>query len=222
VKENNEINEKLVSIKNEKTHIREEMEVENMKLKVEMQKLKARCRKIEDENRRKNLVVSGVEITPNQSEVQNFKQAGLHLGLTNEFLNNLKIDEIIRMKQKSDKPGDVIIKFCQTVDKMSVLKAARNTKSKEIYVREDFSYATRNIRKNLVNPMLNARKMDFKAFLMFDKLVVEKNGKRNVYTYEPSEEGLKIVQTKFKLDPSKLLNIEADNEVDADIEDDNE
>ena len=70
--------------------------------------------------------------------------------------------------------------------------------------------------------MLNARKMDLKAFLMFDKLVVEKNGKRNVYTYEPNEEGLKIVQTKFKLDPSKLLNIEADNEVDGDIEDDND
>ena len=163
VKETKEINEKLVSIEIEQTHIREEMEVENMKLKVEMQKLEARCRKIEDENRRKNLVVSGVEITPNQSEVQNFKQAGLQLGLTNEFLNNLQIDEIIRMKQKSGKPGDVIIKFCQTVDKMSVLKAARNAKSKEIYVREDFSYATRNIRKNLVSPYAERKENGFKS-----------------------------------------------------------
>ena len=72
-----------------------------------------------------------------------------------------------------------------------------------------------------MNPMRNARKMNLKAFLMSDKLVVEKDGKRNLYTYDPTEEGLKVLKTTFKLELPLLLNVEEDQADDDEIEENN-
>ena len=222
IKETKEITEKLSNIEMEQKQLKEETETENRRLRAEIHTLETRCRKMEDEHRKKNLIVSGIDISPTQNEIENFKSAGLKLGLSQDFLNSVKIDETIRMKKTvSGKPGNVIIKFRYLSDKLSVLKAAKNAKLKDLYIREDFSLETRNIRKNLVNPLMNARKMNLKAFLMSDKLVVEKDGKRNLYTYEPSEEGLKVLKTTFKLELPLLLKFEEDQAEEDDIEENN-
>ena len=158
-----EITEKLSNIEMEQKQLKEETETENKRFRAEIHTLEIRCRKMKDEHRKKNLIVSGIDISLTKSEIENFKLAGLKLGLSHDFLNSVKIDETIRMKKTvSGKPRDVIIEFLYLSDKLLVLKAARNAKLKDLYIREDFSLATRNITKNLVNPLMNARKMNWR------------------------------------------------------------
>ena len=67
--------------------------------------------------------------------------------------------------------------------------------------------------------MLNARKLKLKAFMVADKLIVDKDGKKNTYTYSVQEEGLKVVSKNFNLDPFQLLSVEhGDDEGDAEGE----
>ena len=135
---------------------------------------------------------------------------------------SVKINQINRMKKKtSGEPGDIIVKLCNLSDKVNSLKAAKITKSKNFYLREDFSWETRNIRKHLTTPLLNARKEKLKAYLRADKLIVEKDGKKNIYTYDETEDGLKTLQNNFKLDLANLLAEELD-ETEIGLDDENE
>ena len=65
----------------------------------------------------------------------------------------------------------------------------------------------------MLKPMLNARgKLKLKVFMVADKLIVEKDGKRNTYTFNVQEDGLKVVRKEFRLELSQLLSVEHANE----------
>jgi len=222
VTETKDINSKLVELGVEQNRLRADMEKENSELKLDI--VAARCRRLEDEQKKKNLTISGLEASRNSNKDVNeiFKQIGVEVGLTHDYMCTVKIDQINRMKKKnSGEPGDIIVKLCNLSDKDSILKTAKITKSKNFYLREDFSRETRNIRKQLTTPLLNARKEKLKAYLRADKLIVEKDGKKNIYTYDETEDGLKTLQNNFKLDLAKLLAEELD-ETEIGLDDENE
>ena len=224
VTETKDINSKLVELGVEQNRLRADLEKENSELKLEIVGLTARCRRLEDEQKKKNLIISGLEASRNSNKDVNeiFKQIGMEVGRTQDYMCSVKIDQINRMKKKnSGEPGDIIVKLCNLSDKVSILKAAKITKSKNFYLREDFSRETRNIRKYLITPLLNARKEKLKAYLRADKLIVEKDGKKNIYTYDEAEDGLKTLQNNFKFDLVKLLAEELD-ETEIGLEDENE
>ena len=71
----------------------------------------------------------------------------------------------------------------------------------------------------MLKPMLNAReKLKLMAFMVADKLIVEKDGKKNTYTFNVQEDGLKVVRKEFRLELSQLLSVEHANEDDTEEE----
>ena len=216
ISEAKEIHAKLDAVTTEQKKLLEKIEEENEQLRAEMCKLSARCDRLEDEHRRRNWIISGIPLDADQTEIENFRNSAGNIGLTKNVIDAMKIEQVIRMKKKaSGKPGDVIVKFGNVSDKMCVLKAARISKPKDLYVKEDFSLNVRIVRKNLLKPMLNARKMKLKAFMIADKLIVDKDGKKNTYTYSAQEAGLKVVSKNFNLDPFQLLSVEHGDDEDV-------
>ena len=224
VTQTKDINLKLVELGVEQNKLRADLEKENSELKLEIVGLAARCRRLEDEQKKKNSIISGLDAFQNNSKNVNeiFKEILMEVGLTQDYMSSVKIEQIDRMKKKnSGEPGDIIVKLCNLSDKITILKAAKITKSKKFYMREDFSWETRNIRKHLTTPLLKARKEKLKAYLRADKLIIEKDGKKNICTYDTTEDGLKVLQGNFKLNLAKLLAEEL-NETEIGLYDENE
>ena len=69
-------------------------------------------------------------------------------------------------------------------EKLAVYTAARKIKPENVYFKEDFNKMFEKSEKKLSAAMLNARKnKEVKAYLNFDKLVIEKKWKKNTYTF---------------------------------------
>ena len=131
--ETKNIHAELSTVRAEQKKTWEKMETENKFLKKEIEVLSKRCLQLEDEHRKKNLIITGMEYDSNKTEIENFKGIAVKLGLAQTEINSLRIDQAIRMKKKAPgKQGDVIVKFCSTSDKICVLKAAKNAKLKDI------------------------------------------------------------------------------------------
>ena len=173
-------------------------------LKTEVDDLSKRCMKVEDEKRRKNLIISGIPKS-DKHDVLSFKDWIVeNLNLTRGFVDGILIDRAVRFpltkfQKGQDKHPDLLVSFCSLDEKLVVYTAARKIKPENVYFKEDFSKNVREIRKNLSAVMLNARKnKDAKAYLNFDKLVIEKNGKRNTYTFNLEKKEIQTIKTNFK------------------------
>ena len=130
--ETKDIHAKLVAVSMEQTKLLERMEEENKQLRTEIKMLSSRCDRLEDEQRRKNLIISGIPISADHNEIVNFKNHADKIGLAKELVEALGIEQVVRMKRKtSGQPGDVIVKFRNISDKLCILKAARKTKPKD-------------------------------------------------------------------------------------------
>ena len=67
----------------------------------------------------------------------------------------------------------IVIKFTSFKDRDTVLRAARTTRPRDIYVNEDYSQRVMTRRKELLPEMRAARERGKIAYISFDKLVVK-------------------------------------------------
>lgn len=111
--------------------------------------LRKRLVDIEDRSRRNNLVIAGLEETPNESWEET------ELKVCNLFKDHLLIDNFVierahRVGMKSsNKPRQIICKLLSFKDKQKIKKNGFRLKGTNIYVNDDFSATTRSARFQL-------------------------------------------------------------------------
>lgn len=127
-------------------------------LRQENQTLRESIERIEDQSKKKNLLIYGIDEETEQRETNhmienkvrdNFKDAGIENADSKE---RLPIDRIFRIGKKGDRPRPVLCQFLQYSHRDDVLRTARNLKKEgadSLRVSEDFSKKVREERRKL-------------------------------------------------------------------------
>ena len=142
-----------------------------------LMEMKNQMRTLEDRNRRNNLRVDGID--ENEGETWDQTEAKIQRLLKDKlyFNDTINIERAHRMGKKNgrrdnnDRPRTIIIKLLNYKDKVKILKNAKKLKDTGIYINEDFSVETNEIRKNL-KPQMNKARLEGKhAVIVYDRLI---------------------------------------------------
>ena len=155
-----EMNEKLLKIENE--------------TKKETNELKEKIRDLEDRTRRNNLRIDGVKESEKETWEDTEKKVNEifkhKLGIT----THVKIERAHRTgKTKSDRQKErtIVLKVLDYKDKVTILKNARKLKGTGIFINEDYSRETMELRKKLWSGVLRLRQEGKFAVLQYDRIV---------------------------------------------------
>lgn len=128
----------------------------------------------EDRSRRNNLLVFGLAETTDQTSELLSKSVVEDLFQYELDVNVLSIERIHRIGCKhQDKPRPVIMKFIDCREKTNALKNCSKLKGLGISVSEEFSPATRQIRKQLLESTADAKRAGSKVKLFYDKVKID-------------------------------------------------
>ena len=119
--------------------------------------LKEKLRVLEDRGRRNNLKIDGI----NESEKETWEECEEKIKEVLEKhmkINGIEIERAHRMGRKQhgeERPRTIIFKLLNWKQKELILKNTKHLKNTGIYINEDFSDATIEIRKKLVTEIKN-------------------------------------------------------------------
>lgn len=174
------LNEKIEEI--EQTN--EQQRVTKGKIYVEKQtELKHKIRTLEDRNRRNNLRIDGIGETEgeNSEEIEDKVQRLFKNRLI--ITKDIDIERIHRMgpytAQDDARPRTIIFKLLNYKDKLLILKNANRLKDTNIYINEDFSDATNEIRKELRVQMKKDREDGKFSRIVYDRLITREVKEEN-------------------------------------------
>ena len=144
-------------------------------------KLRGEINNLESYSRRDNLVVEGIGESPNENlrdKVIDFFKRKLEL----EDASNIQLSRVHRLGRPPhltphavSRPRPVIVRFHNYTEREMVWKASWSLHEKHLFVREDFTAATRE-RRNQLLPVLRAAKRDpnvQKCSLRGDRLILD-------------------------------------------------
>ena len=163
-----EINKKLNNDKQQHGNKIDELWQEN-------EYLREKLRDIEDRCRRDNLRIDGLQEVENETWEQTEK---ILKGMIQEKLEiqDINIERAHRVGSTSNaSPRIVVAKFSSFKGKQLVLSAAKKLKGENIYINEDFSKETMDIRKEKWKSVKSLRSQGKYAILVYDKIVVKGN-----------------------------------------------
>ena len=163
-----EINKKLNNDKQQHGNEIDELWQEN-------EYLREKLRDIEDRCRRDNLRIDGLQEVENETWEQTEK---ILKGMIQEKLEiqDINIERAHRVGSTSNtSPRTVVAKFSSFKGKQLVLSAAKKLKGQNIYINEDFSKETMDIRKEKWKSVKSLRSQGKYAILVYDKIVVKGN-----------------------------------------------
>ena len=169
---------------------------ENSELKRRIEDLEYVVNSTEAQSRRNNVVIQGLSATLHETweETEKIVRAFLYDNLNIANQHEFVIERAHRLGKKITSP--IIVKFLSFRDKMTVMSAARNARDTcEARVMNDFTDKTRKQRSTLIPHMIRAREQGKKAYLAYDKLVVEKVSSRLGHVYRVRVTGTMSVTT---------------------------
>ena len=134
---------------------------------------------LEDRSRRNSLCIDGISDKENETwdeckqEVQSLIKDKLGIA------ENILIERAQRIKKKgnSDNPGKprtIVCRFLDYKDKTNILKNAKKLKGKNIFINEDFSHETMELRKELWEKVKKHRDEGKIAYLHYRTVVVKR------------------------------------------------
>ena len=148
---------------------------------------------MESQSRRDNLLFTGVPETPRESATDCIKKIREILETTMN-LTNAKTIPIVRCHRlgappstnsgssTQNRPRTIICKFHWFGDRQAVWNAKKNLKDSGYGVQEDFPKEIQDRRKTLLPVMFAARRLDYDAYLVVDKLHIKsQQDGRNVH-----------------------------------------
>ena len=139
--------------------------------------IKDQHRRLEDRTRRCNLRIDGIDENQNETWNDTEKKVKDLFEKTLGLQNCIEIERAHRMSiretnntnsegsNNNDRPRTIIIKLLRYKDKQMILDNAKKLKDTGIFIYEDFSNATNEIRKNLKVEMKRERKKVIIALL---------------------------------------------------------
>jgi MFS superfamily sulfate permease-like transporter len=155
----------------------EEALKENAKLEQEVNRLESKIEQLESQSRRDKLIFHGLKgdsaesWDDSESKVKDFITE--QLGLNGD---SVEFDRVHRLKTRGNGVAPIIAKFNKFKQRSEVLQAANNKlkKTDSCGVSQDFTQKVRESRRKLIPFMTEARQDEKKAYLAYDKLMIDK------------------------------------------------
>ncbi|XP_057314220.1 ankyrin repeat domain-containing protein 12-like [Hydractinia symbiolongicarpus] len=131
-----------------------------------------KLRHLEDRQRRNNLRIDGLEESESESWDDTEKKV-VNLFEHKLGLSNVHVERAHRTGEKSNgKKRTIVLKLLDYKDKVNILNNSKKLKGTGIYVNEDYSTSTNQIRANLFKEMKIHRENGKYAIVLYDRLVV--------------------------------------------------
>lgn len=140
--------------------------------------LKEKLRVLEDRNRRNNLRVDGLKENENETWEETEEKVHSLLRDKLQLQDSIVIERAHRMGKKSNKEGEnggktrtIIFKLLNYKDKEHILRNSNKLKDTGIYINEDFSDETNEIRRELRIKMKENREAGKFSKIVYDRLI---------------------------------------------------
>lgn len=150
---------------------------ENQKLKIKVDTLEKKVELLERDKKSNNIIIHGLE-EREQSTLDLIKCVNKlfleELGIT---IENHEINKIYRIgkRNKNEKPRPALLSLASGWKKSEIMRNKK--KLKELYITEDFSKETLEIRKSLQPKLMEERQKGNLAYIKYDKLIVKENSR---------------------------------------------
>lgn len=146
-----------------------------LKSKQELEDLFEKLDHIENQLRRSNLLIDGID------EEKGETISGLEMKIQQMLSNNLGLDSsTIEMERvhrigqfhEGRKPRKIVVKLLRLKDRQRILSSTKKLKGTNIYINEDFSDLVQQRRRELLPKLKEAREKGERASLRYDKLII--------------------------------------------------
>lgn len=149
----------------------------NQMLKSKVEKLEKRVEILERDKRSNNIIVHGLAEKEHTTLdlIEHIGKSFLdEIGIT---LENYEINKIYRIGKinNNEKPRPILLSLVSGWKKIEIMKNKK--KLKNIYITEDYSKETLEIRRSLQPKLMEERKKGNLAYIKYDKLVVKENSR---------------------------------------------
>ena len=173
-----EVNDKIVKVEKDVKNLQMNLkEIENDLLNPD--DVSNKLVELEDRSRRNNLRIDGIKESPNETwetcenKIQDIIKEKL------DIETNVEIDRCHRIgKKREGRPRTLVCRFTKYKDKQCILNNAKKLKGTGIYMYEDFSQDTMELRKCLWEQVLEYRRQGKFAYLNYRSIVVKENKNR--------------------------------------------
>lgn len=160
---NNNINDKFKNL-----------ELKNEILEKKLEEQSAAINSFERYQRRKNLIIFGVEET--EKSYHELEKITINLIKTHFNLQYEKcIEAVRRLGKKSENPRPVVITFCTMGLKIKIQENKKCLENTPYYIKQDFPADVLLRRKELQNQLKKEKELGNTAFIKYDKLIVLRN-----------------------------------------------
>lgn len=151
-----------------------EAKLENSKLKKRIEKQEEKMNSLEREVRRKNLIIRGIEDKDKEaSEETREKVVKVMETLGVQIDAKYDIDDIRRMgKSRNGIERPILLRLTTGNKKDEIIKQSNKLKGTDIWIDEDYPKEIIEERKLLFPKLKEARQKGYKAFIKYNKLVV--------------------------------------------------
>ena len=170
-----DIDKKLVQVANELKDLKTDVKAIETDL-LNADEVSDKLVELEDPSRRNNLQIGGIEESPDETwgTCENKIKDVIKEKLDIE--TDVELDRCHRMgKKRGNRPRTLICRFTKFKDKQCVLSNGRKLKGTNIYIHEDFSQDTMELRKSLWEQVLEYRRQGKFAYLNSRSIVVKDN-----------------------------------------------
>lgn len=150
---------------------------ENQRLKLKVEQLENKVGLLERDKRNNNIIIHGLA-EQEQSTLDLINCIKEHmleeLGIT---IESYEVNKIYRIgiRNKNEKPRPLLVSLVSGWKKAEIMRNKK--KLKELYITEDFSKETLEIRKSLLPKLMEERQKGNFAYIKYDKLIVKKNSR---------------------------------------------
>ena len=172
-----DIDNKLVKVENELKDLKTDVKaIENDLLNAD--KVSDKLAELEDWSHRNNLRIDGIEESPDETwetcenKIKDIIKEKL------DIETDVELDRCHRIgKKRGSRPRTLICRFTKFKDKQCVLSNARKLRGTNIYIYENFSQDTMELRKYLWEQVLEYRRQRKFAYLNYRNIVVKDNNR---------------------------------------------
>ena len=138
--------------------------------------IKEKLREIEDRSRRNNLRIDGMKENAYESWEDCERKVKQLFGETLQ-VKDVMIERAHRSGKvaKGEKPRTIVLKLLNYKDKEKILKQAKKLKGTDVFINEDYSRETVEIRKRLWQEVKARRQKGERVMIRYDKIIKMKD-----------------------------------------------
>uniref|UniRef100_A0A8D8UPB2 Endonuclease-reverse transcriptase n=1 Tax=Cacopsylla melanoneura TaxID=428564 RepID=A0A8D8UPB2_9HEMI len=153
----------------------------------------------EKEKRKRNVIIFGIEQEQGENyvtleeKVRNMIREKMDITIL-----STEVDSVKRFGRAQNNQRPIIMALTTWKRKMELISNGRKLKGTGISIREDFPQEVQRIRKSLYEEMMEHRRNGRKAYIRYDKLIVEGNENNGNKKEEDEKEEIEMMEDETK------------------------